>query len=265
MWSRGRPDLRGVREGPAATAAARAAAPARRLGRGVRLRRSGAGDRGAGEVPQRAGRDPVAGGRDGRRARRALPGVGQASLEQGSGRSGLRLPRRAGPSGHATIDTVLTWAPASSERRRRTGFDHGELLGRAVARQLELPATSLITREHGPPQTGRSRAARRPGPALGTIRTSSAVVAGRTVLLVDDVATTGATLAAAAAALRRVGAARVVALTAAATPGPAPATRPVDPPPGRPARSSCPPTCLYFQDDRSGRGRLAAMLMSVVA
>jgi Phosphoribosyl transferase domain len=203
MWSRGRPDLRGVREGPAATAAARAAAPARRLGRGVRLRRSGAGDRGAGEVPQRAGRDPVAGGRDGRRARRALPGVGQASLEQGSGRSGLRLPRRAGPSGHATIDTVLTWAPASSERRRRTGFDHGELLGRAVARQLELPATSLITREHGPPQTGRSRAARRPGPALGTIRTRSAVVAGRTVLLVDDVATTGATLAAAAAALRR--------------------------------------------------------------
>jgi predicted amidophosphoribosyltransferase len=37
-------------------------------------------------------------------------------------------------------------------------------------------------------------------------------------VLVDDVVTTGATLSAAAAALRRAGAVRVVALTAAATP-----------------------------------------------
>jgi predicted amidophosphoribosyltransferase len=39
------------------------------------------------------------------------------------------------------------------------------------------------------------------------------------VLLVDDVATTGATIGAAAAALRDAGAERIIALTAARTPG----------------------------------------------
>jgi len=111
--------------------------------------------------------------------------------------------------------TVVTWAPASAQRRRERGFDHGELLARAVARHLVLPARGLLTRAAGPAQTGRSRAERGPGPPLRLGRPGPAPAS---VLLVDDVVTTGATLAAAAAVLRAAGARRVVAATAAATP-----------------------------------------------
>jgi ComF family protein len=137
---------------------------------------------------------------------------------------------------------VVTWAPASAQRRRATGFDHGELLARAVATCLGLPVVGLIAREAGSSQTGKTRADRAPGPPLRPSPSAGRAV-GRSVLLVDDVVTTGATLTAAATALRRAGARRVVALTAAATP-----------PPGRRAlRPAYTP-----QDDRCGRGLLTA-------
>ncbi len=119
------------------------------------------------------------------------------------------LPEHPGPA------AVVTWAPASAGHRRRSGFDHGELLARAVARRLDLPAARLLVRDAGPAQTGLGRKARSPGPPLHPAGTGARC---RSVLLVDDVVTTGATLGAAAGALRRGGARRVVAVTAAATP-----------------------------------------------
>jgi ComF family protein len=123
--------------------------------------------------------------------------------------------RQSWPDGLAA-GGLVTWAPASSGRRHVSGFDHGELLARAVARRLDMAVVGLITRGPGAPQTGRSRAERSPGPALH----ASVRARGRAVVLVDDVVTTGATLHAAACALRRAGARRVVAITAAATPPP---------------------------------------------
>ena len=114
-------------------------------------------------------------------------------------------------------DAVVTWAPASAHRRRARGFDHGELLARAVGARLARPVAGLLVRAPGPAQTGRPRAERRPGPGL---RATLGPAPPGAVVVVDDVLTTGATLAAAAAALRGAGVGRVLAATAAATPPP---------------------------------------------
>jgi predicted amidophosphoribosyltransferase len=112
---------------------------------------------------------------------------------------------------------VVTWAPTTSEHRRRRGFDHGEVLARAVARRLGRPARGLLGRGPGPPQTGRDARHRRASPPVFSCLTS--LPSGLAVLVVDDVVTTGATLRAATAALREVGA-RPTAACAARTPPP---------------------------------------------
>lgn len=111
---------------------------------------------------------------------------------------------------------LVTWTPTTNSRRRARGFDHAEVLARAVARELGLPVRPTLRRRPGPPQTGRPAAARRAGPRFDA---RSGAFPGR-VLLVDDVATTGATIAAAAEALRRAGVTSVIAVTAARTPRP---------------------------------------------
>ncbi|MEX2100818.1 MAG: hypothetical protein WEB19_05325 [Acidimicrobiia bacterium] len=110
---------------------------------------------------------------------------------------------------------AITWAPTTPERRRARGFDPAELLARAVARRVRLPAMALLTRLPGPPQTGQPVAVRRAGPRFMPRRSIPA-----SLIVVDDIATTGATLSAAGLALRAGGAERVVALTAARTPRP---------------------------------------------
>jgi predicted amidophosphoribosyltransferase len=111
------------------------------------------------------------------------------------------------------LPDVVTWAPTTPARRRERGFDHAELLARAVGRLACRRSRRLLSRAPGRPQTGQPVAARRVGPAFAPRGRVPAAV-----LLVDDVATTGATIAAAAVALRDGGAERIVALTAARTP-----------------------------------------------
>jgi ComF family protein len=112
------------------------------------------------------------------------------------------------------VDAV-TWAPTTRAHQRDRGFDHAQLLARAVARELERPARNLLTRTTEQPQTGRPQRDRQHGVVFEP-RTR----VPRTVLLLDDVATSGATLRAAARALRGGGALRVHAATIARTPAP---------------------------------------------
>lgn len=114
----------------------------------------------------------------------------------------------------------LTWVPTTPARRRRRGFDHAELLARAVGRRVGRPARPLLRRAEGDAQTGRSLDARRAGPVLTCRRPLEGHVA-----VVDDVVTSGATASAAARALRTAGATGVTLLAVARTPLKAPAGR----------------------------------------
>ncbi|MEN9803316.1 MAG: hypothetical protein RIS41_163 [Actinomycetota bacterium] len=109
---------------------------------------------------------------------------------------------------------VVTWAPTSSSRRRRRGFDQAQLIARFVARELGVPCRRLLVRQTRQAQTGRSRRARLVGPRFRARATRRPL----RVLVVDDVVTTGSTLRAAAHALTASGWGDVTLAAVASTP-----------------------------------------------
>lgn len=109
---------------------------------------------------------------------------------------------------------IVTWAPTSSVRLRRRGYDQSELLARAVAARLGVKCRRLLYRDRSAPQTGRNREQRLHGP----IFRARPMRRPYRVLVIDDVVTTGSTLRAAAHALDLAGAKEVCLLAVAATP-----------------------------------------------
>ena len=145
----------------------------------------------------------------------------------------LDLKRRGRRDGLATFATwmhaaagglvdgadALVPVPLHWTRRAQRTFNQAEWLAAALARASARPlAPTLLVRRHmrksqaglGPAQRRRNAA----GLYLVPER-KRAEVAGKRILLVDDVFTTGATLDACARALRRAGAARVDAIALA--------------------------------------------------
>lgn len=112
---------------------------------------------------------------------------------------------------------LLIPVPLHRDRLRWRGFNHSYLLAAPLARRLSLPLapTALCRKRATRPQVSLPETAR-----LSNVRDAFSVpdhrrVAGRRVLLVDDVFTTGATVAACATALDRAGATAVDVLTLA--------------------------------------------------
>ena len=111
----------------------------------------------------------------------------------------------------------ITWAPLSSRRLRKRGYDQSRLLAEALAGLTGLPCEKLLEKtRHTRPQSGlRGREARRLNAAGAYRAPDPASIAGKHILLVDDIVTTGETLMECARVLKAAGAKSVTAVTAA--------------------------------------------------
>jgi ComF family protein len=107
---------------------------------------------------------------------------------------------------------LIVPVPTATSHIRERSFDHAELLAKKVAVELRQKRASVLRRLSQVRQLGSTREDR-----LKQLGTSFAVknqklLAGRKILLIDDVVTTGGTLIAAAQVLRAAGAKQVDAL-----------------------------------------------------
>ena len=117
-------------------------------------------------------------------------------------------------------DALLVPVPLHVERLRSRGYNQALLLARTLGRSrgLEVAARTLVRVRDTHMQPGLSAAARRRNLRGAFAVRESATIAGRHVVLVDDVLTTGATADACAFTLRAAGAARVDVFTAGRAP-----------------------------------------------
>jgi len=113
-------------------------------------------------------------------------------------------------------DPLVVPIPLHAQRRNSRGFNQSALLARQIARVAGVPceAKALVRIKRTAPQHGLDRAKRRENLA-GAFAGDSQRLAGRVIVLVDDIYTSGATLTEAAETVLACGAKRVCAFTLA--------------------------------------------------
>jgi len=118
--------------------------------------------------------------------------------------------------GSAVDVEVIVPVPLHRSRERQRGYNQAALLARELSLYFQRPVVegALIRKRVTSPQVNLSADQRRRN-VQGAFACIGNQLAGRRVLLVDDVFTTGATLAAAGAALQTAGVSTVWAYTLA--------------------------------------------------
>ena len=106
---------------------------------------------------------------------------------------------------------LRTWVPVSRIRKFTRGYDQVELLAKVVGAELGMePVRTLRKLRNNPPQSGIDRIEKRRANVLGIYRIENPEqVAGKRVLLLDDILTTGATAGECARVLLTAGAREV--------------------------------------------------------
>jgi ComF family protein len=148
--------------------------------------------------------------------------AGEKRLAEPLGAAIARRWRRAGAGGD-----VIVPVPVHADRARRRGYDQADIIARAAAADLRLPCAPILERarataaqfdldrsERASNVSGAFRLRARSGSHAGA-ETRDSPLAGRWIILIDDVVTTGATLAACAWPLLEAGASGVSAITVA--------------------------------------------------
>lgn len=138
--------------------------------------------------------------------RDALHAIKYGGEQRLAGPLGAAVARRWARVGVGT--DVVAHVPVHADRARQRGYDQAELIGRSAARELGLPHVPALVRQRATIaqfELDRGRRATNVRDAFAVHPGFAASLAGRWVLLVDDVVTTGATLSACATTLRRVG------------------------------------------------------------
>ena len=106
---------------------------------------------------------------------------------------------------------IISWVPVSGLRKLRRGFDQSQLLAIAVAREMGTKALPVLKKiRHTPPQSRLSSASFRRANVSGAYKVVNLQrIAGKKILLLDDVVTTGATASECARMLMTYGAKEV--------------------------------------------------------
>lgn len=121
------------------------------------------------------------------------------------------MARYMAPLVEPDADAILVPVPLHRSRLWQRGFNQSALVARELSRRLAIGTEPMLLRRtrRTPPLKGMSLLQRRKA-VSGAFRVANrAAVAGKMIILVDDVLTTGSTAEACARTLQRAGAKRV--------------------------------------------------------